>query len=204
MKKWILAHRGEWSQDVPANSAASLNDAILHGFGIETDIRDQNSELVISHDPCTDKEYERFGQFLSQDSRIAINVKSDGLLTKLEPMRSLIIDSKSFVFDCSFPELLRFKRAGIPHAIRISEFERELFWEPNYIWLDAFESDWWLEDAATLKIIEKIPTVIVSPELHRRDFRKVWDKALMLRSSGSEISVCTDFPNELAAAAGIK
>jgi len=204
VKKWILAHRGEWSQDVPANSAASLNDAILHGFGIETDIRDRDSELVISHDPCTNAEYERFEQFLSQDSRIAINVKSDGLLTKLEPMRSLITASNSFVFDCSFPELLRYKRAGIPHAIRISEFERELHWEPNFIWLDAFESDWWLEDAATLKIIEKIPTVIVSPELHRRDFRKVWDKALTLRSAGLEISLCTDFPNELAATAGIK
>ena len=204
MKKWILAHRGEWSQDVPANSAASLNDAILHGFGIETDIRDQDSELVISHDPCINAEYESFEQFLSQDSRIAINIKSDGLLTKLEPMRSLITASNSFVFDCSFPELLRYKRAGIPHAIRISEFERELYWEPNFIWLDAFESDWWLEDATTLNMIEKIPTVIVSPELHKRDFRKVWDKALMLRSAGLEISLCTDFPNELAAAAGIK
>ena len=204
MKKWILAHRGEWNQDVPANSAASLSDAILHGFGIETDIRDKGSDLVISHDPCTDKKYERFEQFLSQDSRIAINIKSDGLLTKLEPMRSLITESKSFVFDCSFPELLRFKRAGIPHAIRISEFERELYWEPNYIWLDAFESDWWLEDATTLKMIEDIPTVIVSPELHKRDFAKVWNKALILRSSGLDISVCTDFPNELASAAGIK
>lgn len=204
MKKWILAHRGEWNQGVPANSATSLKDAILHGFGIETDIRDQDSELVISHDPCTDKEYERFEQFLSQDSRIAINIKSDGLVAKLDSMRNLIIDSQSFVFDCSFPELLKFKGAGIPHAIRISEFERELYWEPNYIWLDAFESDWWLEDAATLKMIEKIPTVIVSPELHKRDFSKVWEKALMLRSSGLDISVCTDFPNELASAAGIK
>ena len=204
MKKWILAHRGEWDQEVPANSAASLRDAILHGFGIETDIRDQNSEIVISHDPCTEKKYERFEQFLTQESRIAINIKSDGLVPMLEPMRNLITSSKSFVFDCSFPELLKFKRAGIPHAIRISEFERELYWEPNYIWLDAFESDWWLEDAATLRMIEKIPTVIVSPELHKRDFSKVWNKVLMLRSSGLEISVCTDFPNELARAAGLK
>ena len=204
MKKWILAHRGEWDQEVPANSAASLRDAILHGFGIETDIRDQNSEIVISHDPCTAKKYERLEQFLTQESRIAINIKSDGLVPMLEPMKNLITGSKSFVFDCSFPELLKFKRAGIPHAIRMSEFERELYWEPNYIWLDAFESDWWLEDAATLRMIEKIPTVVVSPELHKRDFSKVWNKVLMLRSSGLEISVCTDFPNELAKAAGLK
>jgi hypothetical protein len=119
-------------------------------------------------------------------------------------MRALISDSQSFVFDCSFPELLKYKRSGIPHALRISEFEKELHWEPNYIWLDAFESDWWLEDLAILKMIEKIPTIVVSPELHKRDFSKVWEKVLMLRSSGVEISVCTDFPNELASVAGIK
>lgn len=204
MKKWILAHRGEWSQEVPANSLASLNNAILHGFGIETDVRDQNSELVISHDPCSDKDYEGFEQFLIQGSRIAINIKSDGLLSKIEPLKGLLNDSGSFVFDCSFPELLRFKRAGIPHAIRMSEFEKDLYWEPNFIWLDAFESDWWLEDVDILKMMEKIPTVIVSPELHKRDFTNVWDKALMMRLSGLDISICTDFPNELASAAGIK
>ena len=203
MKKWILAHRGEWNKAVPANSAASLSNAILHGFGIETDIRDFRGELIVSHDPCVNQEYDCFDKFLSRDSRIAINIKSDGLLPKLEPMKALIVDSQSFVFDCSFPELLKFRRAGIPHAIRISEFERELYWEPNYIWLDAFESDWWLEDAATLKTIERIPTIVVSPELHKRDFSKVWDKVLTLRSVGIEISVCTDFPNELAIAAGI-
>ena len=203
MKKWILAHRGEWNQQVPANSAASLKNAILHGFGIETDIRDQASELVISHDPCINEKYERFEQFLNLDSRIAINIKSDGLLTKLEPMKNMITDSNSFVFDCSFLELLKFKRAGIPHAIRISEFEKELYWEPNYIWLDAFESDWWLNDERTLKLIEKFPTVVVSPELHKRDYRKVWGKVLSLRDSGLEISICTDFPNQLASEAGI-
>jgi hypothetical protein len=204
VKNWILAHRGEWNEKVAANSATSLENAILHGYGIETDIRDLKTALVISHDPCADQEYDQFERFLSKDSRIAINIKSDGLLPRIEPLRTLISDSKSFIFDCSFPELLKYRSAGIPHAIRLSEYEKELYWEPNYIWLDAFESDWWLDDRPTLNLIEKIPTVVVSPELHRREFAKVWNKVLALRSDGLDISVCTDFPNQLASEAGIK
>lgn len=203
MKKWIFAHRGEWDEQIDPNSATSLQNAVLHGFGIETDIRDLRGKLVISHDPCFEKEYELFNNFLGQDSRIAINIKCDGLLPILESMRGIITTSGSFVFDCSFPELLKYKRSGIPHAIRISEFEKELYWEPNYIWLDAFESDWWLEDVTTLKLMEKTPTIVVSPELHKRDYSKVWQRVLELRATGVDISVCTDFPNQLALAAGI-
>lgn len=204
MKKWILAHRGEWDEQVIANSALSLDNAFLHGFGVETDIRDLVGELVISHDPCTGRNYDGFNRYLKEENRIAINIKSDGLLPKLEPARELINSSNSFVFDCSFPELLKFKRAGIAHAIRISEFEKDLAWEPNYIWLDGFGGDWWLNDRTTLDLIEKIPTVVVSPELHKRDHSKVWQKVLELRSTGLDISICTDFPNQLAAMAGIK
>ena len=202
MNQWILAHRGEWDEHVTPNSIQSLENAFLHGFGVETDIRDLDGALVISHDPCKGSEYDGIDKFLKKENRIAINIKSDGLVPLLKSARDLINTSKSFVFDCSFPELLKFKRAGIDHAIRISEFEKELSWEPNYIWLDAFESDWWLNDKTTLDLIGKIPSVVVSPELHKRDHSKVWRKVLELRSAGLDISICTDFPNELAALAG--
>jgi glycerophosphoryl diester phosphodiesterase len=204
LNQWILAHRGEWGEQVIANSTQSLKNAFLHGYGVETDIRDLDGVLVISHDPCKGSEYDGFDKFLRKENRIAINIKSDGLVPLLESARDLINTSKSFVFDCSFPELLKFKHAGIDHAIRISEFEKELSWEPNYIWLDAFESDWWLNDKTTLDLIGKIPTVVVSPELHKRDHSKVWQRVLELRSTGLDISVCTDFPNQLAALAETK
>jgi hypothetical protein len=203
VKRWILAHRGSWNNEVAPNSALSIKNAFQHGFGVETDVRDLNGEIVISHDPCIGTDYENFLTFLSPDSRFAINIKSDGLATQLKNYAEVIRDSDSFVFDCSFPEILRFKAAGIPLAMRISEYEKELPWRPSYVWLDAFESDWWLEDSSTLKIIESIPTIVVSPELHKRENKKVWDRVLTLRSLGLDISVCTDFPNELASMAGI-
>jgi hypothetical protein len=198
MTDWIFAHRGDWHPDLQPNSSHALSNAFTNGFAIETDVRDFHGKLVISHDPCIDSNAQSFEELLGKTHRIAINIKSDGLSELIARNLDSIAASKSFIFDCSFPELLRYKRLGIPHAMRISEYEKKLPWNPDYIWLDAFESDWWLEDLAAQELMKKIPTVIVSPELHKRDHRQVWDKVKSLRHSGVEVSICTDFPNRLA------
>ena len=203
MKQWIFAHRGDWNNQVAPNSELSIRNALHSGFGVETDIRDLNGEIVISHDPCVGTSYEKFSDFIDKSSRIAINIKSDGLVDRFQDYTQQIRESESFVFDCSFPELIKYKRSGIPHAIRISEYERELAWKPDYIWLDCFESDWWLEDTSVLEIMKATPTVAVSPELHGRKHAKVWQRVIQLRSEGLNLSVCTDFPNELAIFAGL-
>ena len=198
MKDWIFAHRGDWHPDLVSNSSTALSKAFANGFAIETDVRDFQGQLVVSHDPCIDSSAQPFSDLFSSNKRIAINIKSDGLSESINKHLDHIISSQSFIFDCSFPELLRYKRLGIPHAMRLSEYEKELPWTPDYIWLDAFESDWWLEDVQTHQLMKKIPTVIVSPELHKRDHQQVWNKAKSLRQSGLEVSICTDFPNQLA------
>jgi hypothetical protein len=198
MTDWIFAHRGDWHPDLLPNSSQALSNAFTNGFAIETDVRDFHGKLVISHDPCIDSNAQSFEELLGGTHRIAINIKSDGLSELIARNLDSIAASKSFIFDCSFPELLRYKRLGIPHAMRISEYEKELPWNPDYVWLDAFDSDWWLEDLATHELMKKIPTVVVSPELHKRDHHQVWDKIKSLRKLGIEISICTDFPNRLA------
>ena len=204
MKRWILAHRGRWDDEVGPNSASSIQAALQNGFGVETDIRDLDGQIVISHDPCLGTSYESFLDFLNAESRFAINIKSDGLLRQLRNYNELIRQSSSFVFDCSFPELLKYKQAGIAHAVRISEFERDIPWKPDFLWLDAFESDWWLEEETVLRQMESTPTIVVSPELHKRDQNRVWERVLELRSSGLDISICTDFPDQIARLAGVE
>ena len=198
MTDWIFAHRGDWHPDLQPNSSQSLSNAFTNEYAIETDVRDFQGKLVISHDPCIDSSAQSFEELLGETHRIAINIKSDGLSELIARNLDSIAASKSFIFDCSFPELLRYKRLGIPHAMRISEYEKELPWNPDYVWLDAFDSDWWLEDLAAHELMKKIPTVVVSPELHKRDHHQVWDKIRSLRKLGIEISICTDFPNRLA------
>jgi hypothetical protein len=198
MKDWIFAHRGDWHPNLPPNSSQALSAAFSNGFAVETDVRDYQGNLVVSHDPCIDPNAQHFDGLFDSNKRIAINVKSDGLSDSIAQNLNTIRSSKSFIFDCSFPELLRYKRLGIPHAMRLSEYEKEMPWTPDYIWLDAFDSDWWIKSEQVHELMKRIPTVIVSPELHKRDHRQVWEKTKGLRQSGIDVLICTDFPHEAA------
>ncbi len=200
----IFAHRGFWREGGSSpNSLESLNSAFEEGFAVETDVRDQQREIVISHDPCGTSTYNSFNWELLALGRIAINIKSDGLVPGFTDLTDHIRDSQSFVFDCSFPQIMQFRNASIPHALRISEFERELPWKPEYIWLDAFNDDWWIKDVKIRKMMDEIPTVIVSPELHAREFLKVWEEFSNLTKEVESIGICTDFPHQLSSSLGI-
>lgn len=198
-KNSIFAHRGAWFETgLTPNSLRSIQSAFTEGFSVELDVRDQSSKVVISHDPCSVVEYVTLEDLDFQNKRMAINIKSDGLSGYMGRYREQLLSTKSFIFDCSIPELLRYRNASIPHAIRISEYERELPWAPQYIWLDAFNSDWWIGDSYVRRLMDKFPTVIVSPELHGRPNEKVWEQFYDLVSVLETVSICTDAPMKLA------
>lgn len=46
----IISHRGLWKQPHEQNTKGALELSLSSGFGVETDIRDFNGSLVISHD----------------------------------------------------------------------------------------------------------------------------------------------------------
>ena len=71
----ILAHRGCWGQSVKRNSFEALKRALEEGFGIETDFRDCNGVIVISHDPPEGDEIE-VRTFLSFMPSSVLNVVS--------------------------------------------------------------------------------------------------------------------------------
>lgn len=185
------------------NASESLNSAFEKGFAVETDVRDQQLEIVISHDPCGPSTHDSFNRELLTQGRIAINIKSDGLVPKFTELREHLQESQSFIFDCSFPQILQFRKASIPHALRISEYEKELPWKPEYIWLDSFHDNWWIKDVKIRKIMEEIPTIIVSPELHGREFHEVWEVFSNLAADMAHINICTDFPLQLATKLGL-
>ena len=47
----ILSHRGYWKEEKEKNTIDAVRKAFDHGFGIESDIRDLDGKLVISHNP---------------------------------------------------------------------------------------------------------------------------------------------------------
>jgi len=192
-----IAHRGLWQDKRDQNTFASIKKALDSGFGVELDIRDKNGELVVSHDPSGSAEVLLFNDvldlFTNYESVLAINVKADGIIAYLESALAGVAREKYFLFDMSIPETISYLRSDLPTFMRRSEYEDicELHNRSEGVWLDAFETDWWVGNSKILTGEKKI--CVVSPELHGRDKSDVWN-FLKNNRSPAELYICTDFP----------
>jgi glycerophosphoryl diester phosphodiesterase len=201
----VIAHRGCWREPEEKNTLKSFSIALEKGFGIETDVRDYAGRLVISHDVATDQSilFKDFVDLMKifNAKNIALNIKSDGL-------HDLLIDSLAgiegyFVFDMSVPDTVGYKDKGINYYTRYSDYEPSpaLLSKAKGVWFDNF-SDGNLD---CLKLIELLKNekniVLVSPELHRFDYKNYWTSLNALFLQHPEymnlVSICTDYP-ELA------
>ena len=195
----ILAHRGKWEKEGDKNSLESLLLALNLNFGIETDIRDFDGKLVISHDiPNKDsmplnvlfQEYKAIQKEKGFANPIALNVKSDEI-------------NNYFVFDMSIPDSFNYINCGLNIFLRESEYEKILIDQSFFegIWLDQFKETWFDKQILTEKIKSGKKVCIVSSELHARDHKYCWE---VIASTSKELSntekrnimICTDFPSE--------
>ena len=191
----IYAHRGVWQSKESQNSKESILKTLELGLGIETDFRSNQGELVISHDPLHKVNYLNAKEVDFTDINLAINIKEDGLLDQFEELIYKTNSSKTFLFDGSIPEMYKVRERGLPHALRLSEFERELPWKTEFIWVDAFKTDWWVNNYEIENYIEKYFLVFVSPELHSRNNSIAWSYLRSLKYQGiTNFGVCTDLP----------
>jgi len=198
----ILSHRGYWKNKSEQNQMAAFERSFRFGFGIETDIRDYNGELVVSHDIADSNNirvkdlfevYNKYGANLP----LALNIKSDGLQTKLQHLVNKHKISNYFVFDMSIPDTFPYLDANMSIFVRQSEYEPhpELFDRAKGVWLDQLKIEWCNE-----KIMGKIfnqwgSVCIVSSELHGRDYEKFWSRINIARKHNqSKLMLCTDYP----------
>ena len=196
----VFCHRGLWESLNLQNSIHSFEKAQNCGFSVETDIRHSEGQAVICHDLAAGAELPQLELLTRFTSSFALNVKEDGLQDLFVKVRPWIEMSKSFVFDGSIPEMYKYREIGISQALRLSEFEKTMPWQSGHIWLDSFREDWWLKDREIFKIFEGSQVVVVSPELHGRDPRFVWDFLARERIKGRfDLSICTDRPLEYLA-----
>ena len=208
MRHRIVAHRGAWLKEllVP-NSQEALLAALDAGFSIETDLRDHNGTVVVSHDPTTDGSVLTLRHFLAQASTVslsrdlifALNIKSDGLNSIMKDELRTLNGIPHFFFDMSTPELVKYTKAGLSVGLRWSEFETlapqlSICSEPSALWVDGFDSDWW----KTSELLElgsgKRVVVLVSPELHGRDPAQAWKKFADEFRNNPNLYICTDYP----------
>lgn len=201
----IIAHRGLWNHPEEKNTIAAFETALKRHYSIETDFRDMQGHLVVSHDPAVAPELWGSDFFLmfqraKPSIPLAINIKSDGLQTLMAQALKNWSADDYFLFDMSIPDTLGYLRQGFSVYLRCSEYEQpspKLLSQAKGIWLDAFESDWYDQHTIQAWISQGKSVCIVSPELHRRPYQKTWEN---LKTWGLHhhalVLICTDHPDD--------
>ncbi len=200
----VLSHRGLWREPDEKNSVEAFHCSFSLGFGTETDLRDRNGKLVISHDVANHEAIpaELFFSIYSkyaQDLTIALNIKSDGLQTLLLEFLTLYEIKNYFVFDMAIPDMISYINSGIRVFTRQSDYEIDpvLYSSAKGVWMDCFNQDWIDEKIIENHLNKGKQVCIVSPELHKRDFHNFWKKLKNMSISGSpDLMLCTDHPEE--------
>lgn len=200
----ILSHRGYWKHPSEKNSTTALARSFNLGFGTETDLRDLAGQLVVSHDPApaganSVDDLLELHKSIDPTLTLALNIKADGLQTLVRDALERAETPSAFVFDMSIPDAIQWLAAGVPVFTRQSDVEPEplLLEESAGVWLDGFRSDWWSVETVMKHIDAGKQVCIVSPELHRREYRAVWDLLNCEAVSGcADIMLCTDYPED--------
>lgn len=203
----VLAHRGLHSLEIQENSFESFKEAAGHGLGIELDIRDSRAEIVIAHDPPSGKSLS-FEKTLKElvdiglEGNLAINVKSDGLIPEIQKLKPLLERVGHYFFDMSIPQQVMYEKAGLVTAIRVSDSDFESpvrvphLNEKSVIWLDSFDSEWWIGDPIVKLLKSGAKVHVVSPELHGRDTEQAWLFLFEHFYNFPNLGICTDHPFE--------
>ncbi|MBD2550422.1 phosphodiesterase [Microcystis elabens FACHB-917] len=206
----ILAHRGMFVSESEKNSPKALRRALDEGFGIETDLRDLDGRVVISHDPpraspppsTIEWLLEQIASSLSA-GRIGLNIKSDGLaaMIKSELEKAGLDANQIFFFDMSVPDSLAYLKGNLPVYSRISDYEPM----PTFldmakgVWIDNFNGLFQQVKTAKDLIGQGVRVAIVSPELHRRSHVNLWNEITEMGLHLSPLfELCTDLPMEAA------
>ena len=206
MQMEIISHRGYWKSSVEKNTKTAFERSFSLGFGTETDIRDFDGELVISHD-VADRKCMSFKDFIflykesiNGTGTLALNVKADGLQEKAKVILENAGVENYFFFDMSIPDMLGYLNKNLNTFARYSEYEgfNALIHRVDGVWLDGFAYDLVEENLIAFILSLNKKVCIVSPELHKREHLPMWAK---LKSYGvtkktENIILCTDLPEE--------
>jgi glycerophosphoryl diester phosphodiesterase len=199
----IISHRGYWKDIYDKNSLDAFRRSFEKGFGIETDLRDFDQGLVISHDMPSknstglDSMMQIYAE-LECNLTLALNIKSDGLQEILFKKLSFYNIKNYFVFDMSVPDALNYLKLGFKVYTRHSEYEQyPAFYEKaKGVWIDEFNGHWINEEIIHRHIKAGKEICIVSPELHGRDYDEAWQEYKNIENTYNlnMLSICTDYP----------
>lgn len=171
-------------------------------YGVEVDIRSYGDQLIIHHDPFTMGEL--FENWLKeyQHRTLILNVKEEGLESRLVELMSKYNITDFFFLDQSFPFLVKWSSQGEKRcAVRVSEFESvetalTLAGKIDWVWIDCFTHfALQCDEAARLKKAG-FKLCLVSPELQGRNAELEISKLhhVLLERNIHADAVCTKQP----------
>lgn len=198
----VLAHRGYWNYVAEKNSLQAFKKAFTAGFGIETDVRDYNGRLVISHDIATEEspafeEVLKLYRSIGVNVPLALNVKADGIQALLQQNLQRFEIDNYFMFDMSIPEQVVYLKYGFHTFSRQSEYEQVvcMYDQTSGVWMDEFEKPWITDEIIKAHIRNGKCLGIISSEIHGNDTLRLWSLLKEYKES-SQIMLCTDKPME--------
>ena len=101
--------------------------------------------------------------------------------------------SNYFTFDWVVPSLMKALNKEIVCAFRLSEYEKDIFSQCDWVWVDSFQTIWF--DAEYLASLKKLglKVALVSPELHNR--KREMEQVKEIVNSVKVDAICTDLPD---------
>ena len=205
----IISHRGYWKLNHEKNTEIAFRRSFELDYGTETDVRDLDGELVVSHDIPTTRnrnmKLSRLFEIYNESSCkkiLALNIKSDGLQVGLKKLLEEYSITNYFIFDMAVPDAIISLKERLVCYTRHSEYEPvpSFYQSASGVWLDEFYEDWITLEVLEDHLSQNKPICIVSPELHRRDPLKKWQQYKRLNKDHdlSNVTLCTDFPEKAA------
>lgn len=200
----ILAHRGYWNTDIESNSPKALKTALENGYGFESDVRDFNGNIVISHNIATEnsqnaEEVFRWLYEFNNQYCFAINIKADGLKELIQSYLMKYQISNYFLFDMSVPQMVEYRDMKLKFFTRQSEIEQNpcMYDDANGVWIDGFWSTDWITKELLEEHLENGKQIcIVSPDLHGNSYYDFWEKLKAWNLNQSDVFLCTDYPDK--------
>ena len=170
-------------------------------FGVEIDIRTDNNSLILHHDPfCPGVLFDKWLQYFDHDILI-LNVKEEGLESKIVELMIKYKIENYFFLDQSFPFLIKTTSNGNRRsALRVSEYEpmTNVFVFPfsvDWVWVDCFTLFPLKRNEVELLQNRGFRVCIVSPELQGSPIEGAYKLKEKIQLDGIFVdAVCTKYP----------
>lgn len=170
-------------------------------FGVEIDLRDNDTRIVLEHDPFSDGE--DFENYLKHYNHgiLILNIKSERIEHKVLELVEKYNIKNYFLLDSSFPMIYLLSQMGEKNiALRFSEYEGldtilAMKGKVDWVWVDCFSN--LPINQANFKILKEagFKLCLVSPELQGRpeDIEKY--KIYLEKNKIIFDAICTKFHN---------